>query len=237
VVSESLARPRRSGSAAAARRAASSPSISPAPFHTSPAWVPATVGSARLGGWWPSQCSFASLCGGSLSSSIRLASHSLRAPRVHRAEPLGGSSSPHGSVASASPRATEAAGRGTLVPPASSRSPSGGPSPSPGCSTWPLQLGPAPSLRGLFCREVHTGLYSLAPSRMPSSGATRPLGGRAAETSCVSSAAPHFGTTAAVAPGARPWATAAVIVPTWVPPSPSRAPMVLFTAPVAPACL
>ncbi len=108
--------------------------------------------------------------------------HSLRAPRVLWGEPLWGSSPPSGLAALTPPQAANAEGWASSVPPASSLSPMGCPSPSPGFPTGPLLLGPAPRLSGHVCRVVHVGRLSQAPFLLPSSGAAVPLGGLAARS-------------------------------------------------------
>jgi hypothetical protein len=158
----------------------------------------------------------------------RYSPHSLRASRVLWDEPLWGSPPPSGLAASASPQAAKAERWGSSVPPASSLTPVGCPSPLPGISTGPLLLGPAPRLSGHACRVVQNGLCSRAPFLLPSSGATEPLGGLAANTRGRSWAAAHSAATVAATLSRRSWAAATVAQASWEPPSPSRAPVVLF---------
>ncbi len=167
----------------------------------------------------------------------------MRAPRVLGGKPLGGFSPAPRAVASTPPRATAAAAaaaaaaaeRGTTVPPASSLSPLGGAFPTPGPSSRPSSLGPAPSLVGRSCREWKSGLCIPAPSSKPSSAAAEALGGLAVKSSSRSWTAPHDAATVAVTSAPRREATAAVARAPCGPPSPTRAPTVLLTAPLAPA--
>ncbi len=144
-------------------------------------------------------------------------------------EPLWGSSPPSGLAALAPPQAANAERWGSSVPPASSLSPMGCPSPSPGSPTGLSLLGPAPRLLGQFSRVVQSGLLPRAPSFLPSSGAAAPLGGLAAKSRNRRWAAPHLAATVAATLPRGSRAAATVTQASWEPPSPTRAPLVLLS--------